>query len=237
MRRTGSHRAAIVLALALGALCGAWRDAAAGGRVGLYGLRIVPNNDAARQVSEANWGGGLFVAAPLGDARRLAAFSGGVEIISFMSRTVSLQDRTTGLLVDQRTYQMLYRPFVGIEVGPHNDRAFFRPHAAAHVSLNIYNISTDLIIPNDSGEDVTQNLGSRTSTVFGYDFTLGADLNFNNRWGVEGGVRYLKTFSLPQQLGNGSERIWPDYIQAYFGVSISFASVEKASQEPDEVQE
>ena len=32
----------------------------------------------------------------------VVAFSGGVEFISFMSRTVSLQDRITGLMVDQR---------------------------------------------------------------------------------------------------------------------------------------
>jgi hypothetical protein len=51
---------------------------------------------------------------------------------------------------------------------------------------------------------------------------MGVDLNFWNKWNLEGGVRYLKSFSLPQLLGEGSEKIHPQYFQIYIGAGISF---------------
>ena len=58
--------------------------------------------------------------------------------------------------------------------------------------------------------------------MFGYDFTLGIDLNFSNSIVVDGGVRYVKSFSVPQQLAEGSEKINPQYFQVYVGAGITF---------------
>ncbi len=58
--------------------------------------------------------------------------------------------------------------------------------------------------------------------MFGYDITLGVDLNFSNRIALDGGVKYLKSFSVPQQLGEGSVRVHPEYFQIYIGVGASF---------------
>jgi hypothetical protein len=58
--------------------------------------------------------------------------------------------------------------------------------------------------------------------VAGYDITLGIDLNFSNTVALDGGVRYLQSFSVPQQLGQGSEKIHPQYFQVYLGIGASF---------------
>jgi len=45
-------------------------------------------------------------------------------------------------------------------------------------------------------------------------------MNFG-RWGVDGGVRYLKQYGVPQQLGAGAVTIQPAYLQYRLGVSIA----------------
>lgn len=64
---------------------------------------------------------------------------------------------------------------------------------------------------NDRENEIRQNLKDKTRVIFGYDIILGLDLNFDNKWNLDGDVRYLKSFSLPQQLGDGSEKIHPQY--------------------------
>lgn len=39
---------------------------------------------------------------------------------------------------------------------------------------------------------------------------------------VEIGARYLKSFDVPRQLGDGSVKISPEYLQIYSGVGIGF---------------
>ena len=67
--------------------------------------------------------------------------------------------------------------------------------------------------------------------VFGYDISLGADLNFSNTIAVEGGVRYMKSFSLIQQLGDGSVKVSPEYLQIYLGIGVNFSWLEKLNKD------
>ena len=62
---------------------------------------------------------------------------------------------------------------------------------------------------------------SETRTVFGYDFNAGVTSNIAMDF-AEIGARYLKSFSVPQQLGDGSVRVSPEYFQIYFGFGVGF---------------
>jgi opacity protein-like surface antigen len=92
-----------------------------------------------------------------------------------------------------------------------------------NVALVVYSISTDLVVEDTwTGEEIRQNVSSETQAVVGYDITLGIDLNFSNTVALDGGIRYVKSFSVPQQLGEGSEKIHPQYFQIYLGIGVSF---------------
>ena len=92
-----------------------------------------------------------------------------------------------------------------------------------------YEISTDVTIPDDYDRErsIRQNLRKQDHAVLGYDITLGVDLNFSNTIALDGGVKYLKSFSVPQQLGDGAVRIHTQYFQIYFGIGVSFDMLSK----------
>jgi hypothetical protein len=140
----------------------------------------------------------------------------GFEGINLLSETVTFRDQVTGLRVEQQTSQNYYRLFISGQVGGHG-KGFFRPHAGINLAVVFYGISTDVVIPDDEDreKEIRQKLRGEHHAVFGYDITLGLDLNFWNKWNLDGGVRYLKSLSLPQQLGEGSEKIHPEYLQVY----------------------
>ena len=48
------------------------------------------------------------------------------------------------------------------------------------------------------------------------------DLDIATRFNLDGGVRYVKTFNVPQQLGEGSVPINPEYFQVFLGFGVSF---------------
>ena len=75
--------------------------------------------------------------------------------------------------------------------------------------LTVYGISTDVVVPDDRDREreIRQNLRREYKAAFGYDFTVGVDWNLLDRFPIETGVRYLKSFNVPQQLGEGSVRI------------------------------
>ncbi len=47
-------------------------------------------------------------------------------------------------------------------------------------------------------------------------------LNFG-LWGIDGGVRYLKQYGVPQQLGDGAVTVQPSYLQYRLGVSLAIS--------------
>lgn len=195
----------------------------AAGKVGIYGLRMVPFGTEGEKHSRPGWGGGLHAVVPAPQLGNMLAGVFGLEAINLLSRTVVFQDGLTGFRVEQQSDQNYFRIYLGPRVGGHGN-GFIRPHAGVNVALVFYNFNTDVVVPDDSDREneIRQNLNSETKAVFGYDLTLGMDLNFANKIAAEGGVRYLKSFSVPQQLGDGSVKIHPQYFQIYFGIGASF---------------
>ncbi len=199
----------------------------AGGKVGIYGLRQVPDGDDAKDYSKAGWGGGVHFVAPMQQLHNIFAFAGGFEITNLMNKTIVFYDPYIGDDVEQQTDQNIFRVFLGGQVGGHGN-GFIRPHVGINLSLSIYNIRTDAVIKDDNNEDeIRKELYEDTEVSVGTDITLGCDLNFNNGIALDGGVRYLKSFSVPQQLGGQSEKIHPRYFQVYLGVGVSFAMLSK----------
>ena len=196
-------------------------DAVAGGKAGIYGIYMIPSGEDAKNFSRPGLGLGLHIVVPVSQLANILAGTAGFEYINLLEKRVELRDGTTGLLVDQITSQDYVRLFIGAQVGGHGN-GFFRPHAGMNLALIVYSISTDRVVPSSQGGDeITQNLSNETHVVAGYDITLGIDLNFSNKFALDGGVRYLKSFSVPQQLGQGSEKIHPQYFQVYLGIGLS----------------
>jgi opacity protein-like surface antigen len=150
----------------------------------------------------------------------------GFEIANMLSQTTKTQDRLTGLRVEQQTTQDYYRLYLGGQLGSHG-HGLIRPHVGSNIALVVYSISTDVVVPDDANREneIRQNLRSHTESGFGWDVTLGTDFNIKDKWAVEGGVRFLKSFGVPQQLGAGTVRVEPAYFQIYLGVGASFGAL------------
>lgn len=205
----------------------------AGGKIGLYGIWMVPRGDEAKDYSRAGYGGGFHIVAPVPQVMNFIAGVGGLEVVNLLSETISFQDGLTGLTVEQQTNQHYGRLYIGAQAGGHG-KGFIRPHAGINLAFTFYGIGTDVVVPDDYDreKEIRQKLRDENHFVFGYDFTLGVDLNFWNKWSLDGGVRYVKSFSVPQQLGEGAETIHPEYFQIYLGVGISFRMIRKKSDLP-----
>ena len=198
----------------------------AGGKLGVYGIYMVPTGNDAKEYSKPGWGLGLEGVLPIPRAANLFAGVAGLEWVNLMTANVSFQDQVTGLRTEQQTNQNYYRIYIGGEIGGHGD-GFVRPHAGVNLALVVYSISTDVVVPDDYNRqnEIRQSLRSETKAGFGYDITLGLDLNFSNTIALDGGVRYLTSFSVPEQLGTGAVTIHPGYFQVYLGIGASFDMV------------
>jgi hypothetical protein len=208
--------ACLVLAAALIA-----SPAAAGQRwkFGAYGIYMVPSGTDARDYSRPGWGVGGHVEYVVPQTETLLSFGGGCEIVNLMTASLERYDPDTLLRVEQNTSQDYARIYLGGDIGPHG-HGFFRPYAGANVAVSIYRINTEIVVPNDADpeNEIHQDLNGDSEASFGYDITLGTDLNFD-RFLIEGGVRFLKSFNVPQQLGpSGAVRIHPGYFQIFVGI-------------------
>ncbi|HEX9655932.1 MAG TPA: hypothetical protein VGB89_03320 [Bacteroidota bacterium] len=199
------------------------QDSSAGGKLGIYGIYMAPRGPDARSYSDPGYGLGFHVVAPVSFFADIVAGVGGLEYVNLLSATTQFRDRVTGLRVEQQTEQGYFRLFLGGQVGGHGN-GFLRPHAGINLAFVYYSISTDVVIPDDRNREneIRQSLRSEGNVIFGYDITFGLDLNFSNTIALDGGVKYLKSFSVPQQLGEGSVRVHPYYLQIYFGIGVSF---------------
>ena len=186
-----------------------------------YGILMGPQGEDAEQYSDAGLGFGSRIVVPFTRLYKLLAISSGFEVVNLLNENTTFRDRLTGLRVQQQTDQTYGRFLFGAELGPHG-KGFFRPFAGAHLALVYYEIRTDVVIPDDyeREKEIRQNLRTRGHFVFGSDLTLGLDLNFWNKWYIEGGLRYLKSFSVPQQLGEDAVTVHPEYVQFFLGVGI-----------------
>ncbi len=192
------------------------------GKIQLYLLRMDPTSRDAKEFTRASWGGGASVVAPVPQLGNLFAGVLGIDIANMLSEKTEFRDQLTGLRVEQQTNQSYMRFYLGGRVGPHG-YGFVRPHVGSDIALVLYDITTDVVVPDDTDRqnEIRQNLRSTTRASFGYDLGAGADLNFG-QWYGEGGVRYVKSFNVPQQLGAGAVTIHPAYFQIYVGVGLNF---------------
>jgi opacity protein-like surface antigen len=198
-----------------------------GGKISLYGIYMKPYGTDAREYSSPGWGGGFEVVVPVPKLSNVLAGSAGLEIVNLMSQSTTFRDRVTGLSVEQQTDQNYFRLYLGVRFGGHGN-AFLRPHVGANIALVYYNIRTDVVVPDDYSREneIRQNLSDKGKAAFGYELSMGLDLNFSNKIAVDGGVKYLNSLSVPQQLGEGSIKIHPKYFQIYLAVGVSFEFLE-----------
>ncbi|NIM21431.1 MAG: outer membrane beta-barrel protein [Candidatus Latescibacteria bacterium] len=202
--------------------------AAINGRVGLYVIRMEPEGTDAEKFSKPSWGGGINVHLVPPGLRDFFAGTIGFDYINMLSQTTEFIDRVTGLRVEQQTNQNYYRFYLGGRLG-HQGHGFFRPYAGLHLALVTYSIKTDVVIPDDYDreKEIRQKLQSEWHSAFGFDMALGLELNFKDKVYADLGARYLRSFSLPQQLGEGSVEIHPRYFQFSVGIGLSFRVFER----------
>ncbi len=227
MKTSSPSQSAIVTSLALmaGSLCAPTHAAHATGtpvKIALYGVRIEPSGADAKDFSSAGWGGGIRAVVSPSFLQHGIGFGAGFEIVNLLDRTILVNDPQSPLRVEQTTSQQFFRVTLGGELGPHG-HGFFRPFVGANVAVHMYTIGTQLTVPNDANPDQSlhQDLGSESNAAFGYDFTIGCDLQYR-RFFVEGGTRFLKSFNVPQQLtSRGAVTIHPGYLQAFVGLGAT----------------
>jgi hypothetical protein len=202
--------------------------ATAGGKAGIYGIRMVPYGIDAEQYSSPGWGVGVHAVVPVPEVANIIAGTAGFEWINLLDHTEAFIDDRTQLRMEQQTDQNYYRFYLGVQVGGHGN-AFLRPHAGINIAILYYEIGTDIVIPDDYDreQEIRQKLRGEGNLAFGYDLSMGLDLNFSNTIALDGGVKYLKSFSVPQQLGEGSVRIHPQYAQIYLGIGVSLDMLHK----------
>ncbi len=210
-------------ALALSLFAAALPAAAATPRASFYLLRMDPANANAREFAKPGWGAGGDFSAPLPGTHGLLAVVVGVEAASLLSKVKKFQDGLTGLRVEQHTDQFYGRLFVGGELGPHGN-GFLEPYANLAIAMVFYGISTNVVIPDDIDRQnsINQLLSEQNEVAFGWSAGTGMNLNFG-RWGIDGGVRYLKQYGVPQQLGDGAVTVQPSYLQYRLGVSLAIS--------------
>jgi hypothetical protein len=206
-------------------------NANAGGKFGIYGIRMVPYGLDAEQYSSAGWGLGLHAVVPFPEIGNIVAGTAGIEAVNLLQHTETFIDDRTQLRVEQQTDQNYFRIYLGAQIGGHGN-ALFRPHAGVNIALLYYQIGTDVVVPDDYNreQEIRQKLRDEGNVSFGYDVNLGLDLNFSNTIALDGGVKYLKSFSVPQQLGEGSVKIYPQYVQIYLGIGLSFDMLDKRGE-------
>jgi len=214
MRRVNAMGALLLLFVATPAL-------AATPRWGFYVNRLDPSDRVARDFAKPGWGGGVDVSWPFEGTQGMMSVIAGLEATSLLSKVKTFQDQLTGLRIEQHTDQVYGRFYVGGELGPHGN-GFFEPYANLALALVVYGIDVNVVIPDDSGRqnDINQHLRSQTEAAFGWSAGTGVHLNLG-RWGLDGGVRFLKQYGVPQQLGDGAVTVQPAYIQSRLGVTFA----------------
>jgi len=195
----------------------------AGGKVAVAVLSMKPYGVDAKKYSSENFGAGAYAVFPIPQLYNVLAGVVGIEYVNLLSQSFDDVAYVGGVPFPytQETNQHYFRFYLGPQVGGHG-KAFFRPHAGLNFALVHYGISTDVVLHGDTS-DIRKNKDAENHVVFGYDLSMGVDLNFDNKISLDGGVKYVKSFSVPQQLGDQeSVRIHPQYIQIFLSIGVAF---------------
>ena len=86
---------------------------------------------------------------------------------------------------------------------------------------------THSLVPDDYNrpQEIRQSLRYENNAAFGYDVNVGLDLNFFGKLSTDGGVRFIKSFNVPQQLGPGAVSINPGYFQIWLGLAMNLSEL------------
>ncbi len=207
-------------------------SARAGGKLTAHGIYMIPSGTAAKDVSRPGWGlGGDFIIG-LPNAKDIINGVIGLEYINLLGKSVESEALVEGVVLPytKETDQWYSRLYVGAQAGGLGN-AFLRPYAGLHAALVVYAINTDLNFhPPPGQEEFTSHAYDDIDAVFGFDLTFGMDVNISQKISLDGGVKYLKSFNVPDQLGEGAVRIYPQYFQVYLGLGIAITSWESEQE-------
>ncbi len=192
------------------------------GKLGMYVMNMNPRGEEAAIDSKSRWGFGINGVLPSPTFLNLIAGVLGFEGTTLLNETREFYD-DTGLRIEHQTNQNYARIFIGPRIGLHGT-GFIRPHAGINGALILSGINTDVVVPDDyhPEKEIRQLFRENNQVMLGYDITLGVDLNFSQNISLDGGIKYLKTFSNPKHLGRGSEKVFSDYFEIYVGLGAAF---------------
>ena len=187
-------------------------------RVAVYAMRIDPGVPLRQGAWNSGYGAGADVSWPIARTQGLLAVFGGAEVSSLHSGVHTVVDTTSGDHTRHDMDQLYGRFFFGGELGPHGDGTL-EPYANLALSMIVYGYADDVQISN--GGATSELLVSQHEVGVGWSAGAGMNLNFS-RFGFTGGVRYLRQFGTPRQLGNDTVLIRPDYMQYRIGLTVPF---------------
>lgn len=193
-----------------------------GGKISVHGIYMVPYGTDAKEVSRPGWGLGGDLQVGLPGAHDVLLGVVGIEYINLLVTSDDLVSFAGGVPIPytKETDQWYGRLRAGLQIGGLGN-GFFRPYLGLNGALVLYRINTDLIFhPGGGEEDFTEHAYDDMNVVFGCDLTLGMDLKVWDQISIDGGIKYLKSFGVPDQLGGESVRIYPQYFQICLGITL-----------------
>jgi hypothetical protein len=196
------------------------------GRFGAHVVRLEPNG-AIEDFSDVDWGGGLECVLAIPHLHELVAVGVALEIVPFSKETLVFEPGPFEFTRELSTSQDFFRFSLGPRLGPHG-HGFFQPWVGLHGGLVVHSVNTTLSIDfDDPSDDLSQTKRRETDTGVGYDVAAGVNLNFRNRFGVQGGVKYLHSFGLDEPIGEDRLKVDPEYFEAFAGISIDLGYLEE----------
>ena len=187
-------------------------------RVAVYAMRMDPGAPLKQGAWNSGYGGGFDVTWPLPRLHGLFALVGGAEASSLHSGVRAVVDTASGERAEHHMDQLYGRLFIGGELGPHGEGSL-EPYANLALAMITYGYFDDVQLT--AGGATSELLISQHEVGVGWSAGAGVNLNFS-RFGVTGGVRYLRQFGTPRQLGNRAVLIEPAYMQYRIGVTVPF---------------
>jgi hypothetical protein len=187
-------------------------------RVAVYATRMDAGAPLKRGPWNSGYGGGADVTWPIPRSQGLLAIFGGAEVSSLYSGQRAVVDTTSGDRAEHDMDQLYSRVFLGGELGPHGDGTL-EPYANLALGMVVYGFADEVRLTTGG---VTKDLYISQHEV-GAAWSAGAGVNLNfRRFGVTGGVSYLRHFSWPEQLGSGTVQVKPAYVQYRVGITAPF---------------
>jgi hypothetical protein len=199
--------------------CGA--ASAIPGKGEFYLLGRFPSGPEAEDHSGDGVGIGFCAVSPSHRVAKLFAVVVGADWAELDSKDRDLDWRDYDARTRQVTTQHYARIYFGGEIGGHG-HGFLRPHAGVNFAVIGYWIYTRLQEWNYETSDWETFRPKKLNfrPTLGYDFSLGLEFNFRDKWMIDLGLRTLRSLFVPLQLGTDAVTIYPQYGEVYLGVGF-----------------